>query len=242
MNFFLILILSLLSLNILHAANIGLLVVATGKYIHFVPQLLQSADAHFCKNHCVTYFVFTDHENFEYPRAKVLPHKRLGWPLDTLRRFDVYLKYENEYKDQEYLFAIDADMLFVDRVGNEVLNDRTATIHPGFYNKRGTYETNKLSLAYVAPDEGKHYVAGGFYGGTREEFISLLKTIIPKVDADLARGIFARWHDESHLNRYFIDFPPTIFLSPAYCYPESWKLPFKKKLLALDKNHSEFRN
>lgn len=226
----------------LYASNVGLLVVATGKYIKFVPQLLDSADTFFCNKHNVTYYVFTDCANFERENTVVLPHERLGWPNDTLRRFDVYLKYENEYQNQDYLFAIDADMLFVGSVGDEILHERVATIHPGFYNKRGSYENNPLSLAYVGPNEGKHYIAGGFYGGKKSEFIELLKTIIPKIDMDLTNGIIAIWHDESHLNRYYIDNPPSIFLSPAYCYPESWKLPFKKKLLALDKNHSEYRN
>jgi len=31
------------------------------------------------------------------------------------------------------------------------------------------------------------------------------------------------------------------FLDPSYCYPESWNLPYEKKLLALDKNHQEIR-
>jgi histo-blood group ABO system transferase len=50
------------------------------------------------------------------------------------------------------------------------------------------------------------------------------------------------WHDESHFNRYMIDNPPTKILTPSYCYGESMNIPFPKKLLALNKNHSEFRS
>jgi hypothetical protein len=35
---------------------------------------------------------------------------------------------------------------------------------------------------------------------------------------------------------------PTLELTPSYCYPESWDMPFDKKLLALDKDHEEYRN
>jgi len=61
------------------------------------------------------------------------------------------------------------------------------------------------------------------------------------VDEDMDKNLIAVWHDESHYNRYLIDTPPTHILSPSYCYPESWRLPFEKKLLALDKNHREMR-
>ena len=57
----------------------------------------------------------------------------------------------------------------------------------------------------------------------------------------LSEILSRNWHHESHLNRYFIDNPPTIMLSPEYCYPENWDIPFKKRLLALDKNHEECR-
>jgi len=44
------------------------------------------------------------------------------------------------------------------------------------------------------------------------------------------------------MNRYFHEKTPTVQLSPSYCYPESWSLPFDKKLLALNKNHNQIRN
>ena len=60
------------------------------------------------------------------------------------------------------------------------------------------------------------------------------------VNRDLHKNHIAVWHDESHLNRYFIDHPPKT-LSPSYSYPERLKLPFPKIILALDKNHGEMR-
>jgi histo-blood group ABO system transferase len=73
---------------------------------------------------------------------------------------------------------------------------------------------------------------------------------------DLNHNIIAVWHDECHVNRYFIDNPPTCILSPSYCYPENWdtpqqkiqlaypanwKVPFEPKLVALNKNHGSVR-
>ena len=146
------------------------------------------------------------------------------------------------FNDFDYLFAVDADMLFVAPVGSEILSKRVATQHPGFVGKRGTYETNRASAAYVAPQEGKTYFAGGFYGGERESFFSMMETVVANIEQDLHSDYIAIWHDESHLNRYFIDNPPTKILSPSYCYPETWNLPYTKRLLALDKNHHKMRN
>lgn len=222
--------------------KIGLLIVATGKYICFANPLIESAKKHFCKNHHVTYFVFTDQEYAPPEDTVRIEQRRLGWPYDTMMRYKVYFDNWEELSQQDYLYACDADMLFVNDVGDEILGTRVATLHPGFVGKRGSYETDSRSTAYIDKWEGSHYFAGGFYGAERESFYHILKTNITHIEEDLKHGIIAVWHDESHWNRYCIDFPPTLILTPSYCYPESWKLPYKKRLLALDKNHAAFRN
>jgi len=221
--------------------NVGLCVVATGKYDKLAQAMVDSARIHFCKNHKVTFFVFTDGEIQEAADVVKVHQGKMGWPYDTMKRFEVYEKHRDRFKEMDYIFAVDADMLFVAPVGDEILSDRVATQHPAFVGKRGTYEKNRLSRAYVGKKEGASYFAGGFYGGKREEFLKLLQVNRENIDADLAHGLIAKWHDESHLNRYFIDHPPTCVLSPSYCYPESWQMPYPKKLLALDKNHEEIR-
>ena len=40
--------------------KVGLLIIATNKYIQFLQPLIESADNHFLKNQEVTYFVFTN--------------------------------------------------------------------------------------------------------------------------------------------------------------------------------------
>lgn len=223
------------------ADNVGLLIMATGKYVIFVDPLIKSAERHFCKNHNVTYFVFTDGMLRDADNIVQIFQKRIGWPYDTLKRYHVYYNNRNLFENQDYLFACDADMLFVDEVGDEILGERVATQHPGFVGRRGSYETNSDSTACIKEFEGEQYFAGGFYGGSTEEMIKIFKTNINNIEDDLERGLIAVWHDESHWNRYCVDNKPTVILSPAYCYPESWDLPYPKKLLALDKDHSEFQ-
>jgi histo-blood group ABO system transferase len=95
----------------------------------------------------------------------------------------------------------------------------------------------------MPPGAGMEYYAGGFNGGRR--YLKMAKTIRSWVDEDERKGIIAKWHDESHMNRYLYENPPTVILSPAYCFPEApWasSLPFPRKLVALDKNHAEMRS
>lgn len=226
----------------LSAAKVGLLVMATGKYTGFAARMIASAEEHFCRNHEVTYFVFTDGEiDTSAKNVVVIPQARLGWPFDTMMRYHVYYKARELLISQDYLYACDADMLFVDTVGDEIFSERVATLHPGFVGCRGSYETDTRSLACVCGDEGQCYFAGGFYGGTAQEVLNIARTNMARIDEDLKNGIIAVWHDESHWNRYCIDNPPTLILSPSYCYPESWHLPYHKRLLALDKNHAEYQ-
>ena len=222
--------------------KIGMLVISTGKYDVFVEPLLQSAREYFLKNHEVTFFLFTDSEKWKETSDVITTYvKHEPFPAPTLKRYQIFDNNKQLLKDQDYLFYCDADMLFVSEVGDEILSDRVATVHPGFLGRRGTPETRKESLAYVGPDEKLMYFAGGFNGGTSSEFLKMSKKLSDNIKTDLSKGIIAIWHDESHMNRYFVDNPPTKVLNPSYCYPENWNLPFDKKLLALDKNHKEIR-
>jgi histo-blood group ABO system transferase len=237
--------------------NIGLCIVATGKYIDFVRALLDSAEQYFCPKHSKTYFIFTDstsHNLKETPykdNVIIVPQKRLGWPYDTLMRAAMYHEHRHLFADTDYMFATDADMLFVGYEGDEILQERIGTQHPGFeknkplWGSEPPYDRNPLSLAYIPYDQGIYYFAGGFYGGSTAEFINMISVFTKNILTDLEeQNYIAIWHDESHLNRYFVTHPPTV-LDRSYCYPENGidkgYPPCSPKLLALDKNHSEMR-
>lgn len=194
--------------------------------------------------HEVTMFVFTNQQ--ETPNGTVrIAQDHIPWPGTTLMRYHMFCKNRDALKDMDYLFYSDADMLFVDAVGDEILGDTVATIHPGFYNKPRslyTYEKRPESSAYIPPNEGYAYFAGGFNGGKTEKFLQMAETIKKNIDTDESRNIVAIWHDESHMNKFFSVNMPSNILNPSYCYPENSNIPFKKRLLALDKNHHDMRN
>jgi histo-blood group ABO system transferase len=230
--------------------KVGLLVIATNKYVDFVSPLWESAKKHFLPGQDVTLFLFTNvignipgSANTDSNVTRIY-QQHMPWPGPTLFRYNVFDSARLELGRMDYLFYCDADMLFVDTVGAEILSDRVGTIHPGFFDKPRqafTYETNPASKACVPPGEGTVYYAGGFNGGTSMEYLQMCKVLGERIGDDYKRGVIAVWHDESHMNKYFTENPPTLSLSPSYCYPESWSIPFTRRLLALDKDHKEMR-
>jgi histo-blood group ABO system transferase len=225
--------------------KVGLLVIATNKYTRFLQPLISSADEFFLKDCEVTYFIFTNKDiDIQSSRNIVkidVNHKE--WPWMTLGRYKIFSESSDKLSEMDYLYYCDADMRFVGDVGDEILSERVATQHPGYYDRRGTPETNPLSLACVFEHEEMQYFAGGFNGGTSNEYLKMAKHISNNIDIDYSKDLIAIWHDESHLNRYMIDNKPTKILDPSYCCIEWWvDCPFGRRLLALDKNHSEIRS
>lgn len=217
--------------------KIGLCTVATGRYDIFAREMIESARPFFCKNHEVTYFVFTDGHIPEAKDVVVVYQEHQGWPFATLKRFHIYDKNRKVFADMDYLFAIDADMRFAAPVGDEILGKTVGVSRD--VGKHLTYEGKKRSRAYVKKKKAKHYFAGAFYGGTRSEFLKLVHKLKKRVDLDLKENYIAIWHDESHLNRYFFDHPPEVCLNTSYCYFENWDLPYEQKIIAMDKSLRE---
>ena len=86
--------------------------MATGKYDTYAASCIESARAYFCKDHDVTYFVFTDGNIPEAKDVVTIYQKKMGWPYDTLKRFHVYNSQKKLLKEIDYLFSMDSDMRF----------------------------------------------------------------------------------------------------------------------------------
>ena len=203
------------------------------------------------------YFVFTDAEYIEYeenPLVHRIYQEALAWPYITLLRFKIFNDAKELYKDVDYLYFFNANMLCVHEITTELLPDGNKQLaflrHPGFYDKaveEFTYEKNRRSLAGVQTGEGKYYFAGGLQGGEKEAYLAMCEILGKNIDEDLKNNIIALWHDESHLNRYAIDHEENVtVLNPSYGCPEGWQLPFEKKILIRDKSkfggHDFLRN
>jgi len=234
--------------------RIGILYICTGKYDIFWKDFYQSAEQYFMQDTEITrqYYVFTDNKKLFGEKKNSHIHrivqKNLGWPDNTLKRFHMFLRIKEQLlKETDFLFFCNANLLFLKKIDKDILpsiygNGLVGTLHPGFYNafcEKFTYERNPLSSAYIQPNNGHKYYAGGFLGGRTKEFLQLCEIIKHRVDEDEQNHIVAIWHDESHINRYFLENPP-MTLSPAYLYPEGWELPFDMKIMIRDKNKKEY--
>lgn len=227
--------------------KVGVLYICTGKYIQFWESFYQSCEQYFLPNICKEYIVFTDADEIysetNMDNIHLVYQAKLGWPLDTLMRYHMFINEYDRLIKYDYLFFFNANALFMNYVGAEFLptieEKLVGVIHPGFYNRNNTdftYDRNKQSTAYIPYGKGTHYYCGGVNGGISEAFLLLSKILSENINKDLERGIIALWHDESHINRYFIDNPPKT-LDSSYAYPEHWNIPFVKKIMIKDKSH-----
>ncbi len=214
--------------------SVALCVIATGEYRRFLPGLLESARRFFLPGHCVYPYVFGDGGYLCNAYNWDIAHE--PWPGPTLHRYHTILKAE-PLASYDYIFYVDADCRFVGTVGNEILGGLVGVIHQGQATQPRdirAYETNRKSTACISRTEGRRYYAGGFQGGRSPDFIKAMQVIRGQITTDEANGITAKWHDESHWNRYLVDRPPDIALPPTYCCSDFDLLP-NPKLLALTK-------
>jgi hypothetical protein len=64
---------------------------------------------------------------------------------------------------------------------------------------------------------------GSQFGGRPSKIHALAAKCHENQLADERNGITAVWHDESMLNRYFVDHHPTVILSASFCYPQPYQ-------------------
>lgn len=236
--------------------TVGLLIIATGKYHRFIQGLITSADRYFMVGeYDVTYYIFSDTEQSINTNRRVeqihIDHK--PFPHASMDRFKHFTNNANRFNNQDYLFYVDVDCLFVDNVNHEVLGNLVGVRHCGFFQGGGPYESNPQSCLYIGgnyPKSYKHYFGGGFSGGRKNNYLELAKWCSDHIDQDVNNNIIPVWHDETAINRYFLDHEPDIILTPGYHYPQSNVEYYKNKwggqnfhprILLLDKNHHEVR-
>tara|TARA_R100000231_G_scaffold46926_1_gene40362 strand:+ start:327 stop:1046 length:720 start_codon:yes stop_codon:yes gene_type:complete len=231
--------------------------LGTGKYLDFLPKYYENIEKYFLPNSEKTILAFTDGELDGTPEnLKVFSQKHLDWPYITLKRFEIINKAREIINDHDWFVFIDGDALVVDRIEEEeFFTDKPlfGVHHPCHYLKMpphnqypGAYEITENCNAAVDLEkyQPKVYYQGCFWGGKVPEVCAMIDELEYRVGDDLHRNVVALWHDESHLNKYFIENPDLVHTyGPEYAFPEVFKdqCTFKPKIVHLAKDNSEYQ-
>lgn len=239
--------------------KIGILYICTGKYDIFWKDFYLSCEKYLLNDTDETgnkkfekhYFVWTDAKEIfgetENKNIKKVYQEDLGWPGNTLMRFDMFLGQKESLKEMDYIFFFNANCLILENINEkEFLPDINigekllAVLHPYFLNKKRrffTYENKNInSLAYIKKNEGNMYFMGALNGGFTKSFLEAVEIMDKNTKTDLDQNIIARFHDESHWNRYLVDRDDIKVLEPEYLYPENYNVQFLPKIFLRNKD------
>ncbi len=227
--------------------KIAVLYICTGDYVIFWKEFYDSFQKYFLPKSWKDYFVFTDVMDLyaqDYKNVHKVYQKNLGWPGNTLKRFQIFRKIEEKLSAFDYIYFFNSNLICQEVITEDEFLPRenqnlVVVKHPGWVNDIRlfyTYERNRKSKAYIPYNKGEYYVCGGVNGGRAKDYIRLINDLEKAIDTDLQKGIIARYHDESHLNKYILERNDVRVLEPSYCYPENYDIPYPRKILLLDKS------
>ena len=203
--------------------------IATGRYVSYAKGFLESAREHLGDLAQSEFLVFTDNADEIRAFCGLNPNIKVNaieipayrWPEATLLRYQIFTDHWSEVRGQLAIY-VDADTRFVTAINPTDFfaalgtNDLGLVRHPGYFRRSpilrllfrtrfGPWERHRDSTARVPISKRKDYVCGGVWFGRTSAVEQMCLSLAEAVREDLKHGVIARFHDESHLNRYKID-------------------------------------
>ncbi|KAJ6651944.1 hypothetical protein lerEdw1_015886 [Lerista edwardsae] len=225
--------------------TVGLTVFAVGRYLDkYLKNFLISANDFFMPGHDVIFYILVD-DLSRVPLIELGPRRTLKvFQVSKERRWqDVSMMRMKKIGDLieshichevDFVFCMDVDQVFQGTYGVEVLDESVAQLQAWFLKadrSAFTYERNPESAAYIPYDQGDYYYHGAVFGGTPQHVLNLTRQCYEGIRLDKRRNLEAVWHDESHLNKYFLLHKPTKVLSPEYCW--DYKIGFPPEIRSI---------
>ena len=235
--------------------KVAIIFIGTGRYINFLPMYYKNIEKYFLPNSEKTFLVFTDGELNETPNnVRVYHQEHLDWPYITLKRFGTIIKARQAIEDHDYLVFLDADTRVVATITEEeFFSDKPyfGVHHPCHALKMqphteypGAFETNTNSRAGVTEeDDTSMYYQGCLWGGKVPYVCAMIDELQARVNRDLENDIVAVWHDETQINRYFLERTQDVHtFGPSYAFPEVFEshCNFSPKIVHLAKDNSKY--
>lgn len=201
--------------------KIAIITFATGNYTQIFSSFKHKLLQNFLSNKDRNIFLFTDNLNLNHESSIYIPH--LPWPLCTLLRFYHINRHKEQFEDYNYIYYLDVDMIAEDSIDEEIFPNNNEIVCVSHYwnNTYELYENvNERSTAYVPKSNTTNYqyCQGCFFGSTKDSFLSMSSELENNINIDLKNNTIAKWHDESHLNKYIISHPHKI-LHKGYAHP-----------------------
>ncbi|NWV31975.1 BGAT2 transferase, partial [Grantiella picta] len=207
----------------------GVVTFAVEKYWFFIEGFMRSANQYFLAGHQVNFYLFTDSPE-KISHLQMSPENHLcvipvqndsRWQDISRSRMDIISTYilSQFQHEVDYLYSIDIDVELLAHIGVEIIDALVGTISSWqlMANPEDkAYETRPESRAAIPEGQGDFYYTASFYGGSVSEVYKLTRACSKGLVEDRENGIEARWHDESHLNKYLLHHKPTRLLSPEY--------------------------
>lgn len=196
------------------------------RYVQFIEGFMNSANKYFLAGHQVNFYLCIDSPE-QISRLQMAPEDHLfvisiqndsQWQDISMIRMDIisrYIRSQFQY-EVDCLYYIDIGVQLFEQIGVEIIYAAGSTLHS---------VTHTESQDAVPKGEGGFYYTASFYGGTVAEVYKVTTACFVEVMEDKEKGIEARWHDESHLNKYLLYHKSTRLLSPEYYWDEGLRQP-----------------
>lgn len=212
-------------------AGVAIIFIGTGKYIDYFQEYYSAIKNLFLPSTRKAFFVFTDQMNHYSLLNKKDIHsyyiEPLDFPFPLLFKYKYINQIASRLESYSHMVYMDADM----RV-NSLITEREffshnkllfGVHHPSFTGKSRIFETNPISSACIRKNEDTSiYWQSCLWGGKIKNVLDLVSELASRVNADLSRDFIAVWHDESHLNKYFIENKNIV-----HTFPDKYALLYK---------------